>query len=151
MSTTPHTVLYWWFWNFACVYFMVWGCALGLDIIVRASFPHCELKSPSIYRQWVHLVSATPLTVLQLSVWNFACVFFMVREYTCGLDIIVRSFFFSFFLLWTVILHPQYIDRLTVTNSCERNFSYCFVQIILNFCLCFLHGMRMCMWFGYNC
>ena len=27
-------LVYWWFWNFADVFFLVWGCACGLDIIV---------------------------------------------------------------------------------------------------------------------
>ena len=40
VSTTPVTVLYWSFWNFACVFFMVWGCANGLSIIVRTFFCH---------------------------------------------------------------------------------------------------------------
>ena len=35
--------------------------------------------------------------------------------------------------------------------SCERNSSYSFVPIFLKLCMCFRHGMRMCMWFGYNC
>ena len=35
--------------------------------------------------------------------------------------------------------------------SCEGNSSYSFVPIFLKFCMCFHHGMRMCMWFGYNC
>ena len=35
--------------------------------------------------------------------------------------------------------------------SCERNPSYSFVPIFLKLCTCFRHGMRMCMWFGYNC
>ena len=35
--------------------------------------------------------------------------------------------------------------------SCERNSSYSFVPIFLKLCTCFRHGMRMCMWFGYNC
>ena len=34
VSVTPLTVFYWSFWNFADVFFMVWGCACGLDIIV---------------------------------------------------------------------------------------------------------------------
>ena len=34
---------------------------------------------------------------------------------------------------------------------CERNSSYSFVPIVLKLCTCFLHGMRMCMWFEYNC
>ena len=35
--------------------------------------------------------------------------------------------------------------------SCERNSSYSFVLIILKFCICFLHGMKICMSFGYKC
>ena len=34
-GTTSLTVLSWSFWNFACVFFMVWGYASGLDINVR--------------------------------------------------------------------------------------------------------------------
>ena len=54
--------------------------------------------SPSIYRQWVPLVSATPLAVLYWSFWNFACVVFMVWGCAHGLDIIVKSFFSLLFL-----------------------------------------------------
>ena len=76
VSTTPLTVLYWLFWNFACVFFIVWGCACGLGIIVLSLLPHSELShiSPSVYRQWVPLLSATPLTVLYRSFWNFSYV-----------------------------------------------------------------------------
>ena len=35
--------------------------------------------------------------------------------------------------------------------SCERNFSNSFAPIVLKLCMCFLHGMRMCMWIGHNC
>ena len=35
--------------------------------------------------------------------------------------------------------------------SYECNFSYSFVPIFLKLCMCFCHGMRMCMWFGHNC
>ena len=34
VRATPLTVLYQLFWNFACVFLMVWGCACGLDIVV---------------------------------------------------------------------------------------------------------------------
>ena len=33
---------------------------------------------------------------------------------------------------------------------CERNSSYNFIPIFLKLCTCFLHGLKMCMWFGYN-
>ena len=35
--------------------------------------------------------------------------------------------------------------------SCERNSSYSFAPIVLKFCMCFPHGMRVCMWIGHNC
>ena len=156
MSATPLTVLYRLFWNFACVFFMVWECVCGLGIIVRTffvTFPTLWTLSffTSIYWQRVPLVSTTPLTVLYRSFWNFACVFFMVWRCACGLDIIVRWLFFvTFSALWTVIFH---LNIKTVGTSCERNSSssYSFIRIVLKLCMCFLHGMRMCMWFGYNC
>ena len=33
---------------------------------------------------------------------------------------------------------------------CERNSSYNFIPIFLKLCTCFLHGLKMCMWYGYN-
>ena len=44
-----------------------------------------------------------------------------------------------------------HLNMLTVGTSCECNSSYSFILIILKLCMCFLLGMRMCMWFGYNC
>ena len=38
VSATPLTVLYRSFRNFACVFFMVWSCACGFDVIVRLFF-----------------------------------------------------------------------------------------------------------------
>ena len=35
--------------------------------------------------------------------------------------------------------------------SCERNSSYSFAPIVLKLCMCFSHGMKMCMWIGHNC
>ena len=35
--------------------------------------------------------------------------------------------------------------------SCERNSSYNYAPIVLKLCMCFPHGMRMCMWIGHNC
>ena len=62
VSTTPHTVLYQSFWNFAHVFSMVWRCACGLDIIlalILLLFPLCELchfvtsDSMKMLWQWV--------------------------------------------------------------------------------------------------
>ena len=33
---------------------------------------------------------------------------------------------------------------------CERISSYNFIPTFLKLCKCFLHGLKMCMWFGYN-
>ena len=116
VSATPPTVLYRSFWNFAYVFYMVRRCACGLGIIVRtflSLFPHCELShfSPSVYRQWVPLVSATPLTVLYWSFWNFAYVFFMAWGCACVLVIIVRLSFVTFFHIANlVIFHPLYVN-----------------------------------------
>ena len=33
---------------------------------------------------------------------------------------------------------------------CERNSSYNFILIFLKLCTCFLHDLKMCIWFGYN-
>ena len=33
---------------------------------------------------------------------------------------------------------------------CERNSSYSFIQILLKLHWCFGHGLKICMWFGYN-
>ena len=38
VSATPHTILYWSFWNFAHVFSMVWRCAYSLDIILAFIF-----------------------------------------------------------------------------------------------------------------
>ena len=33
---------------------------------------------------------------------------------------------------------------------CERNSSYNFIPIFLKLCTCFVHGLKICMWIGYN-
>ena len=68
---------------------------LGVQVSVRSSV------RPSVNIYPGCLVSATPLTVLYRSFWNFACVFIMVWGCACGLDIIVRLFFVTFSTLWT--------------------------------------------------
>ena len=143
------------FWNFAYVFFMVWRCACGLDIIVRlflSLFPHCVLCnfSPSIYRQWVPLVSAIPLTVLYRLIWNFAYVFFMVWGCACGLYIIVILFFDTFSTLWTYSFFSHFIHKHLVPLVSATPLTV-LRPIIMKLCMCFLHGMRICTWFGCNC
>ena len=92
-------------------------------------------------------MSATPLIVLYRSFWNIADVFFMVWGCVCGLDIFVRLFFvtFPFYELshFSTSMYRQWVP-------CERNSSNNFILIILKLCTCFRHGLKMCMWFGYN-
>ena len=69
-------------------------------------FPHCELSHflPSIYRQWVPLVSATPLTVLDWLFWNFVfsswyedvyVVWVLLLEHFCHFFHIVKLVIFT--------------------------------------------------------
>ena len=90
-------------------------------------------------------MSATPLTVLYRSSWNIADVFVMVWGCACGLDIDVRLIFVTFSSLWTfsTSMYRQWVP-------CECNSSYSFMPIFLKLCTCFLHGLKICMWFGYN-
>ena len=55
----------------------------------------------------------------------------------------VRTFIRSY-------VRPSIRQHLTWV-SCKRNSSYSFAPIVLKLCMCFPHGMRMCMWTGHNC
>ena len=49
-----------------------------------------------------------------------------------------------FFFTWNAIkVYRQWVP-------CGRNSSYSFPSVVLKLCRCFRHGMKMCMWFGYN-
>ena len=122
------------------------GVQVSVRLFVRLSVYLSVCLSVNIYCGC--LVSAAPLTVFYWSFWNFADVFFMVWGCACGLDIIVGLFFITFSTLWTffVIFRPQCIQWV----PCERNSSYNFIPIFLKLCTCFLHGLKMCIWFGYN-
>ena len=76
-----------------CTHFCRTCFSMG-DLGVQVSV--CSSVRPSVNIYPACLVSATPLTVLYRSFWNFACVFVMVWRCTYGLDIIVRLFFVTF-------------------------------------------------------
>ena len=104
VSATPLTVFFRFFWNFADVFFMVWGCACGLDITVRYHFFHF-VNLVIFWPQFIdsgYLVSATPHTILYQSFWNFAHVFSMVWRCACDLDIILALIFVTFSTLRTL-------------------------------------------------
>ena len=74
--------------------------------------------------------------------------FVMVWGYAGGLYIIVRLFFVTFFhfVNWSHFLTSMYRQWI----PCEHNSSFTFILIFLKLCTCFLYGLKMCMWFGYN-
>ena len=143
------TILYQSFWNFAGVFIMVWGCACGFGYNCKIIFYHLfHFVNLVIFRPQCidsgYLVSATPHTIF----WNFAHVFFMVRRCACDLDVILALIFplgelFHF-------LTSGYMKVLWQWVPCERNSSYNFIPIFLKLCTCYLHGQKMCIWFGCN-
>ena len=120
-------------------------------------FPLCELchfltsDSMKVYRHGYH-VSTTPHTIYYWSFWNFAHVFSMVLRCACGLDIILELFFVTFFTLWTfVIFWPQIlwkrIDSGYIVSTTPYTIS---ILSSCSFAHLFFHGLKICMWFGFN-
>ena len=72
----------------------------------------------------------------------------MVWGWACGLDIFVKSFFCHFFYIVNSHFSPWIYEQLVPLVIAAP---YSFVPIIMKLCMHFFHGMRMCMWFGYNC
>ena len=98
-----------------------------------------------------YLVSATPHTILYRSLWNFAHVFAMVWRCARGLDIILELIFVTFSTLWTLSFLTS--DSMKVYRqwlSCKRNSLYNSCLSLCNFAHLFFHGLKMCMWFGFN-
>ena len=107
VSTTPHTILYQSFWNFAHVFAMVWRCACNpwINFCPFFHFANFVISWPQILWKCIdsgYLVSASPHTILYRSFWNFAHVFAMVWRCACGLDIILELIFVPFTTLWTL-------------------------------------------------
>ena len=59
------------------------------------------------------------------------------------------QFKFSVDLLWNLQVQLTFQMKIYWV-PCGRNSSYSFPPIVLKLFRCFLHGMKMCMWFGYN-
>ena len=121
VSITPPRVLRRSFWN-CTVFVMVWRCACDLDIVLTLSFnifPHYELNHffIIIFPQF-HFIFQTQIlskcicsgTLFRNSYnlsqlfWNCTCVFIMVWNHACDLDIILRSIFITFFHVWNLII-----------------------------------------------
>ena len=144
MSTTPFTILYQSFWNFAGVFILVWGCAFGLDIIVRLFFVtfyapppesggvlcytlrnfECPSVRPSVclsVRPSVRpsapttiLVSATPPTVLGQSFWNFTGVLRMVWRYAYCFFQNPEIIFYHFFPIFNLDIFRALILQICI-------------------------------------
>ena len=109
VSATPPTILSQSFWNFTVVFVKDWRCAWHLDITLRSFFvtfsqfelSHFWAKLLQKLMDIRYLVSVTPPTILSQSFWNFTGVF--VKDWRCAwhLDITLRSFFVTFFTVWT--------------------------------------------------
>ena len=106
VSATPHTILYWSFWNFAHVFSMVLRCECGLDIILELifiTFFTLWTLSFSDLRFYGYLVSATPYTISVLSSCNFAHLFSMCMWFGfnpavnfCHISTLLTLSFFNF-------------------------------------------------------
>ena len=130
VGATPLTVFLQLFWNFADVFGMEWRYAC---------------------RQWVpcgcNSTYSFPSIVLKLCrcFWHGMKMCMWFRYNT----LVIFSHFFCYvnlvsFLTWNAIkVYRQWVP-------CGCNSSYSFALIVLKLCRCFLHGMKMCMWFWYN-
>ena len=118
VSATPHTVLYQSFWNFAHVFFMVWRCACGLDIILAlifVTFSTLRSLSFSDLRFYENVVTVGTLWA-QLLIQFYTDLFETLHmfspwsgdQYAYGLDIILELIFVTFFhFVNFVIFWPQ--------------------------------------------
>ena len=94
-----------------------------MQVSVRLSV--CSYVRPSVNIYPGCLVSATPLTVLYQSFWNFADVFIMVWGCAYSFDIIVRLFFITFFhFVNLVIFRPQCIDSGYIVSATPYTILY---------------------------
>ena len=160
VGATSATVLYRFFQNITGVLVKVWRYACGLDIILRLFFVTFFVKlNLAIFwalpiTKWMdrgYFVGATPPTVLYQFFRISIGVLVMVWRYACGLDIILRLFLLLFLQVelshFSGIIHSK-VNGQGIPYGC--NSSYSFLPILSKLHLCFGHGLKICMWFGYN-
>ena len=98
-----------------------------------------------------YLVSATPHTILYRSLWNFAHVFALVWRCAHGFDIILELIFITFHFVNLVIFWPQILWKCIDSGYLVSATPYTISCLSLcNFAHHFFHGLKMCMWFGFN-
>ena len=160
MSATPHTILYRSFWNFArflhglkmCMWFGYNPCINFCHFFHFANFCHfLTSDSMKVYRQWVPCECN--------SSYNFIPIFLKLCTCFChGLEMCMwfgynpwinfcHFFHFVYFvifwpqILWKSIDCGYHVSATPYTTSCLSLF---------NFAHLFVHGLKMCMWFGFN-
>ena len=47
-----------------------------------------------------------------------------------------------------VSIARSFVRRRNECLLCERNISYSFILVFLKLCVCFVHGVKICTWFG---
>ena len=113
------------------------------DLGVQVSV--CPFVRPSTFTQSV--LWAQLLTILYQSFWNFAGVFIMVWGCACGFGYNCKIIFYHLFhFVNLVIFRPQCIDSGYLVSATPHTILYRSLKL----CTCFLHGQKMCMWFGCN-
>ena len=151
VSATTLTVFYRSFWNFADVFFMVWGCACGLDIIIRLFFitfytlfrPQCidsgYLVSATLIQFYTNLYE----TCTCVCHGQEMCTWFGYNPWInfCHFFHFVNFVIFWPQILWKCLDSGYLVSATPYTTSC---LSLC------NFAHLFFHGLKMCMWFGFN-
>ena len=98
---------------------------------------------------WAQLLLQFQCNILKLC----RCFLHGMKMCMCGCHDIILWLFFSHFCCFVnslFFLHEMLSKCIDSGEHCGCNFPYSFLLIILKLCRCFLHAMKMCMWFWYN-
>ena len=146
VSTTPHTILYQSFWNFAHVFSMVWRCACDLDIILAlifVAFSTLRTLSFSDLRFYENVVTVVPCE--RNSSYNFIPIFFKLCTCIChGLEMCIWfgynswiNFCHFFYFVNFVILTSDSMKVFRQRVHCKRNSLYSFMPVFMQLCTSF--------------
>ena len=143
-----------WHWHMAClwnvwIHLLLMICWAPREVLKPLPFRLRFQHLPRGQQMLMHRKSCLIPILLKILTYNFSIDFINILYFcrTCMGDLGMQV---------SVCLSIRPSICLSVRQhlpwvSCERNSSYSFLLIFLKLCRCFLHGVRMCMWFGYNC
>ena len=131
-------------------FFMVWGCACGLDIIVRlffVTFSTLWTFLTSVYRRWVPCErnSSNNFTLIFFNL----CTCFLHGLETCmwfGYNLWI-NFCHFFHFVNVVIFWPQILWKCLDSGTLWAQLLYNFIPIFMQLCTSFFHDLKMCIWF----